>query len=89
MLELKVGARKARDGAAIDGFIPTTPIRTTEQREAILELGKWVVEHGIDADGPNRAARDVLLGARPASAALRLGIRSLPKGRTPLPALAA
>ena len=40
VLELKIGAKKTRDGAGIDGFIPTTPIRTTEQRKAILELGE-------------------------------------------------
>ena len=37
-----------------------------EQRAALLRLGEWVVANGIDADGPYRAARDLLL-ARPPS----------------------
>ena len=83
VLELKVGARKTRDGAGIDGFIPTTPIRTTEQRKSILELGKWVVEHGIDADGPNRAARDVLLGRPPRVRGVAAGGPLLADGEDP------
>ena len=83
VLELKVGARKTRDGAGIDGFIPTTPIGTTEQRKSILELGKWVVEHGIDADGPNRAARDVLLGRPPRVRGVAAGGPLLADGEDP------
>ncbi len=33
-----------------------------EHQERLLELGEWVAEHGIDGDGPHRAARDLLLG---------------------------
>jgi uncharacterized protein len=32
---------------------------------ALLELGRWVAEHGIDAPGAWRAARDLLLRHRP------------------------
>ncbi len=32
---------------------------------AILELARWVIEHGIDADGDFRAARDLLLRRPP------------------------
>ena len=32
---------------------------------ALLELGRWVVAHGIDAPGPHRAARDLILRQRP------------------------
>lgn len=35
------------------------------QRDAILRLGQWVAENGIDADGPYRAARDLLLRRTP------------------------
>jgi uncharacterized protein len=33
--------------------------------QALLRLAAWVVEHGIDADGPSRAARDLLLRRPP------------------------
>jgi len=32
---------------------------------SLLSLGRWVAEHGIDADGPYRAARDLLLRRSP------------------------
>ena len=32
---------------------------------ALLALGRWVVEHGIDAPGPHRAARDLMLRRAP------------------------
>jgi uncharacterized protein len=32
---------------------------------ALLELGRWVVEHGIDAPGAHRAARDLILRREP------------------------
>ena len=65
VVEIKVGARKVRpDMGALAGFVPGTPIRTAQQRAALLEVGRWVADHGIDADGPYRAIRDVLL-ARP------------------------
>ncbi len=34
-------------------------------RAALLRLGEWVAEYGIDADGPSRAARDLLLRRAP------------------------
>ncbi|HEX5396187.1 MAG TPA: TM0106 family RecB-like putative nuclease, partial [Candidatus Limnocylindria bacterium] len=34
-------------------------------RQALLRLGEWVDAHGIDADGPFRAARDLLLRRAP------------------------
>ncbi len=36
------------------------------QRAALLRLGQWVAENGITADGPWRAARDLLLRRPPA-----------------------
>jgi predicted RecB family nuclease len=33
--------------------------------QALLRLGMWVAEHGVDADGPWRAARDLLLRRAP------------------------
>jgi uncharacterized protein len=50
------------DPAAI---VPLDWVRTTGQQEALIGLAKWVLEHGIDADGPFRAVRDLLLGRPP------------------------
>jgi uncharacterized protein len=40
-------------------------ISDTVKREALMRLGRWVAEHGIDAPGPFRAGRDLLLRRRP------------------------
>jgi uncharacterized protein len=40
-------------------------VRTDELADAIYRLALWVFEHGIDAPGPFRAERDLLLGAPP------------------------
>jgi predicted RecB family nuclease len=46
-------------------LIPTGPIETSAQRDALLRIGRWVAAHGIDAPGPYRAVRDLLLRRRP------------------------
>jgi len=58
------------------GLVPLDSFNDGVHRAALLELGEWVAEHGIDADGPWRAARDLLLRraprvAGPADARLR------------------
>jgi uncharacterized protein len=45
--------------------IPEPPVDTAIPRQAVARVGQWVAEHGIDADGPYRAVRDLLLGLRP------------------------
>ena len=40
-------------------------VRTVDHQASLFELGEWVAEHGIDADGPHRLARDLLLGRPP------------------------
>ena len=40
-------------------------VKTYELRDALLRIGEWVAENGIDADGPYRAGRDLLLGLPP------------------------
>jgi uncharacterized protein len=41
-------------------------IRNTQvQADSLLRIGDWVAEHGVDADGRYRAARDLLIGHRP------------------------
>ena len=39
------------------------PTRTLS--ESLMRLGEWVATHGVDAPGPYRAARDLLLGRGP------------------------
>ena len=45
--------------------IPSTPLQTDAQEEALLDLGRWVVANGPDAPGPNRAGRDLLMRRPP------------------------
>jgi predicted RecB family nuclease len=47
------------------GIVPLDVFQDGLHRAALLRLGEWVVEHGIDADGPWRAARDLLLRRPP------------------------
>jgi len=42
-----------------------TVIATQGMTESLLRLGAWVAEHGIDAPGEHRAARDLLLRRPP------------------------
>ncbi len=53
-------------------LVPTTPIPTDVQEELLLELARWVVANGIDASGPRRAGRDLLMRRAPR---LRAGAR--------------
>ncbi|MDO8485921.1 MAG: TM0106 family RecB-like putative nuclease [Candidatus Limnocylindrales bacterium] len=48
-------------------LVPLDWIRTADQQAALQEIGEWVVAHGIDAPGPYRAARDLLLRRPPRS----------------------
>lgn len=47
------------------GLVPLNVFNDGLHRAALLRLGEWVAEHGIDADGPWRAARDLLLRRPP------------------------
>ena len=47
------------------------PIQSSSLREGVGKLADWVIEHDIDADGPYRATRDLLLRHPP-----RLATRS-------------
>ncbi len=55
-----------------EALVPLNIYSDREQRAALLRLGEWVAEHGIDAPGPWRAARDLLL-RRPPSVGQVLG----------------
>jgi uncharacterized protein len=47
------------------GLVPLDTFPDKAQRAALLRLGEWVAQHGIDAPGPMRAARDLLLRHAP------------------------
>jgi predicted RecB family nuclease len=47
------------------GLVPLNLFNDPEHRAALLRLGEWVAANGIDADGPWRAARDLLLRRTP------------------------
>ena len=47
------------------GLVPLDLFQDGLQRAALLQLGEWVAAHGIDAPGPWRAARDLLLRLAP------------------------
>ncbi len=55
------------------GLLPQTPIDSRVLKEALVRVADSVVAHGIDGDGPFRAARDLLLRLPPR-------IRSAPGG---------
>jgi uncharacterized protein len=46
-------------------IVPLNLVPDGLMRAALLRLGAWVVNHGIDADGPWRAGRDLLLRRAP------------------------
>jgi uncharacterized protein len=46
-------------------IVPLPWVRTTAHQERLVEIGEWVADHGIDADGPHRAARALLVGRAP------------------------
>jgi predicted RecB family nuclease len=48
-----------------EAIVPLDTFRDIEQREALLRLGEWVAERGIDAPGAWRAARDLLMRRAP------------------------
>jgi len=48
-----------------EALVPLNIYGDKEQRAALLRLGEWVAEHGVDAPGPWRAARDMLLRRPP------------------------
>ena len=71
IISLKRGARSAVPHPRC--LVPSGPVPAPEQKDAIARVGSWVLEHGIDAPGPYRAARDLLLRRPP-----RLGDGAVP-----------
>ncbi len=46
-------------------IVPLNWVRTRDHQASLFELGEWIAEHGIDAIGPVRAGRELLLGVPP------------------------
>ncbi|HEY7600537.1 MAG TPA: TM0106 family RecB-like putative nuclease, partial [Candidatus Limnocylindrales bacterium] len=46
-------------------LVPLSVYPTDAQRKSLLEIGRWVAEHGLHGAGAHRAARDLLLRASP------------------------
>jgi uncharacterized protein len=46
-------------------IVPLDYVRTADLQASLIEIGEWVAAHGIEGDGPYRAARDLLLGRPP------------------------
>ena len=70
-VELKRASKRA--GLHPAGLVPPARPEDRGHREALLRLGRWVRDNGIDAVGPHRAARDLLVRHAPrvGGAALR------------------
>lgn len=63
IIDLRRGVRS--DAPHPTAVIPGGPISDSEQRNAIAELAEWVIANDVDADGPWRAGRDLLLSRTP------------------------
>jgi predicted RecB family nuclease len=63
LLDLKRG--RSSNAPHPGAVIPAAPIDDTPLRQSLARVGAWVADHGIDADGPYRAVRDLLLRLAP------------------------
>jgi AAA domain/RNase_H superfamily len=60
-IDLKHGGAKPHPTA----LIPADDYGTGTLEDALLRLGAWVADHGLEADGPHRAALDLLVRRPP------------------------
>ena len=60
-----VDLRRQLDKAHPRAIVPLNWVRTVDHQASLIEIGEWVAEHGIEADGPFLAARDLLRGLPP------------------------
>jgi uncharacterized protein len=68
-------------------IIISPSFNTAPLRDALARVAEWVAGHGIDADGPYRALRDVLLQTDPRIAGQAVGAPLVRPGETPASAL--
>ena len=62
-LELRRGPKS--DGPHPTSLVPLNLVKTVSLRESLLRIGEWTAQHGIDAPGPYRAARELLMRRPP------------------------
>ena len=63
VIELKVGS--SREAPAPTSLIPHDHVPPGPKPPSLRNLAAWVIENGIDAPGPNQAARDLLMRRPP------------------------
>lgn len=63
VIDLKIGS--GRPAPTATSLIPHDFIRPAPKPESLQRLAGWVIEHGIDAPGDFRAARDLLMRRTP------------------------
>ena len=63
--ELTVDIRRSIADPHPAAVVPLPWVPTPEHKARLFEIGEWVADHGIDGDGPHRAARDLLIGRPP------------------------
>jgi uncharacterized protein len=61
-------------------------VRPGTKPDVLLEIGRWIVAHGVDAPGEHRAARDLLLRRPPRLVDGSSGLRRADGGGTAVPA---
>jgi uncharacterized protein len=62
-VDIEQGGRSA--GARPEHVFMRRVVRPGDKPKALLDLGRWIADHGIDAPGPHRAARDLILRRPP------------------------
>jgi predicted RecB family nuclease len=62
---MTVDLRRRLDEPHPEAIVPLNWIPTRDHQQALIEIGEWVLAHGIDSDGPYRAGRDLLLRRPP------------------------
>jgi predicted RecB family nuclease len=62
---LDLRRQRTNDAPHPTSVVPLEHYNMDEQRDSLMRLGNWVAEYGVDAPGPFRASRDLLLGRAP------------------------
>ena len=62
---LTVDIKRVPSDAHPTAIVPLGIFGTPQHRDRLRDLGEWVAAHGIDAEGPSRAVRDLLIGRPP------------------------
>jgi uncharacterized protein len=80
VLELQLAA--GADPSQIRALIPPGPISADAPRDGVRRVARWIAAHGMDAPGPYRAVRDLLLRRPPRIAGMPPGAPLLSAGET-------